>query len=103
MQPRHRPPWLAAHVADPKDHPLPVPWVQAGAPGDARLAPNYLQAIAALARAATAARPLNDQVDADTLLEALVAPRRARGAHRARRLNVILHAQAQRDPSGERA
>ncbi|MGP4091953.1 hypothetical protein ACTWQJ_47430, partial [Streptomyces sp. KR55] len=68
-----RPPALATFTADPKDHPLPVPWVQAGSLGDGPLEPNYLRSIATAARTRGGRDTLEAQEDADTLLQALVA------------------------------
>jgi hypothetical protein len=67
-------PEIARFVVDPKPHPLPVPWVQAGPLEEGRpLEPNYLQSVAATARSPAGRATLNDQVDADTLLRAFVA------------------------------
>jgi hypothetical protein len=66
-------PELALYTTDPKDHPLPVPWVQAGPPGQGPSAPNYLAELAAVARAPGGRDRLAAMTDADTLLQALVA------------------------------
>jgi hypothetical protein len=67
-------PELALHTADPKDHPLPVPWVQQGEIGEAApLAPNYLAEIAAAARTPAGRDRLAAMTDATTLLQALAA------------------------------
>ncbi|MEU1818816.1 hypothetical protein ABZ543_27045 [Streptomyces roseifaciens] len=67
------PPALAAYTADPKDHPLPVPWVQAGPLGDGPLNPNYLTSVSAAARTRGGRRALEAQENAETLLHTLVA------------------------------
>jgi hypothetical protein len=67
------PPQLAQMVADVKDHPLPVPWVQAGTPAEAPLDPNYLATIAGLLRVKGGRAKLVAMQDAGTLLQALAA------------------------------
>jgi hypothetical protein len=61
-------------TADPQDYKLPVPWVQAGeaAPG-AALAPNYIGAIAELLKRPDNWTQLSAMLDADTLLQSLLA------------------------------
>jgi hypothetical protein len=85
-------PRLAEFVADPKDHPLPVPWVQAISLEEGQpLEPNYLRSVAATARSAGGRATLNDEVDADTLLHALVAHAAVEELDRAASGVVLFH------------
>jgi hypothetical protein len=66
-------PELSLYTTDPADHPLPVPWVQAGELGSGPLEPNYLTAISSVTRSRGGRDRLASMTDAGTLLEALVA------------------------------
>ena len=84
-------PALAGYTADPKDHPLPVPWVQATPAGGEELAPNYLRSIAASARTPEGRAVIEDEQDADTLLHAMVAHAAVEELSRAGSLAVQAH------------
>ena len=84
-------PELALNTTDPKDHPLPVPWVQATPLGEGPLSPNYLDEIAAAARSPGGRDRLATMTDADTLLEALVAHAAAEELDRAFMNTVLEH------------
>lgn len=84
-------PELALHTTDPKDHPLPVPWVQADPLGEGPPSPNYLETIAAAARSEDGRDRLAAMADADTLLEALVAHAAAEELDRAFMNTVLEH------------
>jgi hypothetical protein len=65
-------PRIASFTADPRDHPLRVPWVQKAITGDGSLEPDYLAEIAQAVR--TGGRPqLDGRANAGSLLEALAA------------------------------
>jgi hypothetical protein len=67
-------PRIASFTADPRDHPLRVPWVQKDLPLDgALLEPDYLTTIAQAARADGGRATLDARDNNGSLLEALVA------------------------------
>lgn len=68
-------PLIMQMATDPKDYPLPVPWVQKGDPSNQPLQSNYIQAIAQLTRSGrlSGGAGLNAQADGDTLLQVLLA------------------------------
>ena len=63
---------ITSFTADPRDHPLRVPWVQKALPEDAALDPNYLANIVQILRTGGRAR-LDARDNAGTLLESLTA------------------------------
>jgi hypothetical protein len=85
-------PELALYSTDPKDHPLPVPWVQAGTLEEGvALSPNYLAEIAAMARTPGGRDRLAAMTDASTLLQALAAHAAAEELDRAFSRIVVEH------------